>query len=305
MAKFTSTVALNIRWKDHWEFVGPAGTVFRIDDSLYDEFNAWATGLIPGLTWTVTDELAAAGTPSSTVVAETSFGISQAAGTTNSFSRGDHTHGSPTNPVTAHEAAADPHTAYQRESEKDAASGYVGLSAASHIVLGADVDLYRGAANVLNVDDEIAATRGAAANNALSAKVTGDTDPRLLINASGVINLGSGAAAPDVTLYRAAASALATDDALRVLGAELQIGSDVRLTRPAAKVLAIDGGASSVAALIRWGGTSFPASPASGDLAYRTDLGMLFFYDGTRWVSEQVFLTPVLLTLAPCIRMAG
>lgn len=33
----------------------------------------------------------------------------------------------------AHVAAADPHTAYQKESEKDAVGGYVGLGADSQI----------------------------------------------------------------------------------------------------------------------------------------------------------------------------
>lgn len=37
--------------------------------------------------------------PSDTVSDETSFGITPAAGTSEDFSRGDHTHGSPTNPV--------------------------------------------------------------------------------------------------------------------------------------------------------------------------------------------------------------
>lgn len=37
--------------------------------------------------------------------------------------------------VAAHEGAADPHTGYQKESEKDAASGYAGLSAATLIAL--------------------------------------------------------------------------------------------------------------------------------------------------------------------------
>jgi hypothetical protein len=40
-----------------------------------------------------------------------------------------HRHGMPANPVTAHEAAGDPHTGYQRESEKGAASGYASLDA--------------------------------------------------------------------------------------------------------------------------------------------------------------------------------
>jgi len=36
-------------------------------------------------------------------------------------------------------------------------------------------------------------------------------------------------------------------------------------------------------------GASFPASPSEDDLWYRTDLDMWFFYNGTRWLSTQVF----------------
>lgn len=45
--------------------------------------------------------------------------------------RADHRHARETNPVTAHVAASDPHTQYQREIEKDAASGYAGLDAST------------------------------------------------------------------------------------------------------------------------------------------------------------------------------
>ena len=38
--------------------------------------------------------------------------------------------------------------------------------------------------------------------------------------------------------------------------------------------------------LLRFGGTSFPASPASGDSFYRTDLKEWCRYDGTRWIGE-------------------
>jgi hypothetical protein len=42
-------------------------------------------------------------------------------------------------------------------------------------------------------------------------------------------------------------------------------------------------------------GTAFPTGPASGDEYYRTDVrgGMLFRYDGTRWVSDQLFRMPL------------
>lgn len=60
------------------------------------------------------------GTPASTVTDETTFGVATAVGTGTDYARVDHTHGSPTNPVTAHEAAADPHTGYVQESAMSA-----------------------------------------------------------------------------------------------------------------------------------------------------------------------------------------
>lgn len=52
MAKFTSTVELNIWWRGIWQFVGAAGTEFSLPDSLQDEFDSEFSGVIPGLTWT-------------------------------------------------------------------------------------------------------------------------------------------------------------------------------------------------------------------------------------------------------------
>lgn len=46
-------------------------------------------------------------------------------------------------------------------------------------------------------------------------------------------------------------------------------------------------------------GTSFPGSPSTNDLFRRTDLKMIFFYDGTRWLSEQLF------TIQPIPYLAG
>jgi hypothetical protein len=36
-------------------------------------------------------------------------------------------------------------------------------------------------------------------------------------------------------------------------------------------------------------GTSFPGSPATNDLYYRTDRGLLYFYDSTRWLTTNVY----------------
>jgi hypothetical protein len=40
-------------------------------------------------------------------------------------------------------------------------------------------------------------------------------------------------------------------------------------------------------------GTSFPASKATGDRYWRTDLGLEFYWDGTRWVSTTEYLLPL------------
>jgi hypothetical protein len=36
-------------------------------------------------------------------------------------------------------------------------------------------------------------------------------------------------------------------------------------------------------------GTSFPGSPSTSDKFYRTDLNLLFYYDGTRWLTTDLF----------------
>jgi hypothetical protein len=42
----------------------------------------------------------------------------------------------------------------------------------------------------------------------------------------------------------------------------------------------------------RSSGTSFPGSPAAGDLFYRTDRNIEYSYDGTRWLTTQLFELP-------------
>lgn len=41
--------------------------------------------------------------------------------------------------------------------------------------------------------------------------------------------------------------------------------------------------------LLRLGGTSFPSSPITDDLFYRTDRDLLYFYDGTQWLTVNVY----------------
>lgn len=48
-------------------------------------------------------------------------------------------------------------------------------------------------------------------------------------------------------------------------------------------------GKATLGSSVNMGGTSFPSSPITKDTYYRSDLGMWFFYDGTRWLSMQLF----------------
>jgi hypothetical protein len=58
---------------------------------------------------------------------------------------------------------------------------------------------------------------------------------------------------------------------------------------------------SMINSVIAWNsGTSFPGSKATGDRYWRTDLGLLFYWDGTRWVTVNEYSTSgVTETLAP------
>jgi len=58
--------------------------------------------------------------------------------------------------------------------------------------------------------DELAAV----SSQAVGVRVTGDSEPRVKIDAGGKITWSSGSATGDVTLYRSAADTLKTDDAV-------------------------------------------------------------------------------------------
>lgn len=113
---------------------GPDGESANLSDSVTSE-TSFGVSANAGVSTSVSRADHTHGTPSlgGSVTAQTSFGGSSSAGVATTASRSDHTHGTPTNPVTAHVADSDPHTQYQKESEKDAASGYAGLTAGSKI----------------------------------------------------------------------------------------------------------------------------------------------------------------------------
>lgn len=76
----------------------------------------------------------------------------------------------------------------------------------------ADVTLYRGAAGVLQTDDTVLSERSAAGDDAFQAQVSGDSNPRFVVNADGKLEWGDGSGAVDTNLYRVGGSVLGTDD---------------------------------------------------------------------------------------------
>lgn len=74
-----------------------------------------------------------------------------------------------------------------------------------------------------------------------------------------------------------------TRDLIELGSHGIELGGDVDIYSPLAKQLSM--GDVSIAA----GGTAFPSSPATGDRYWRTDLGIEFYYDGTRWLSTVLY----------------
>lgn len=83
-------------------------------------------------------------------------------------------------------------------------------------VTATDVRLYRAAADVLGLDDELRIGR-ADGSTVLSGRVTADTQPRLRMLTSGELAWGPGNATVDTNLYRRIADVLKTDDTFEAL----------------------------------------------------------------------------------------
>lgn len=69
-------------------------------------------------------------------------------------------------------------------------------------------------------------------------------------------------------------------------------------TTPAAALFGIPDFSSSAAGGIN-SGSSFPGSPATNDPFFRTDRGLLYYYDGTRWVTMQLYTVTCYHSAAP------
>ena len=148
----------------------------------------------------------------------------------------------------------------------------------------------------ISIDDA-----GSAASEALRTKVAGDSNARLSIDAGGKLTWGTGGTTGDVTLYRAAANALQTDDSFKALlgfvnptysGAPggtpddgtlaVDTSNDVFYYRSSGAWQQVSSGAS-----ISVSDTP-PSSPSAGDMWYESDTGntVVYYEDAntSQWV---------------------
>jgi hypothetical protein len=150
----------------------------------------------------------------------------------------------------------------------------------------------------ISIDDA-----ASAASEALRTKVAGDSVARLSVDIGGKLTWGAGSGAGDVTLYRAAANALQTDDSFKaLLGFVNPTYSGAPGSSPDDGTLAVDttndafyfrssgswqqvsGGGASVTV-----SDTAPSSPDAGDLWYESDTGntIVYYDDGVgaaQWV---------------------
>tara|TARA_B100000809_G_scaffold45162_1_gene39537 strand:+ start:3442 stop:4023 length:582 start_codon:yes stop_codon:yes gene_type:complete len=148
----------------------------------------------------------------------------------------------------------------------------------------------------ISIDDA-----GSAASEALRTKVAGDSNARLLVDIGGKLTWGAGSGAGDVTLYRAAANALQTDDSFKALlgfvnptysGAPgsspddgtlaVDTANDVFYYRSSGAWQQVSSGASISVS------DAAPSSPDAGDMWYESDTGntLVYYQDAntSQWV---------------------
>lgn len=368
MAKFSATVPLRIAWHGH-EFVGPAGTVFLLDDALYDEFNAQYSGVIAGLAWSETESYIRVGAP---VVAHAIVGASHT-GALAVHGIGSSTHsGTLTGALHGSIASGDLHPEYLPEA---------GGTISGALTVTGTLNLGNTAANTGQFAVVDPATKripvnfgipmvGAAilGDPALSNVVAFEVSPRFTGAITGIGGLDpgfvwgmsifttEGTAAVDgdgiVDLTGfvseiALQSISSGQNVIRAMHAATSLwgaGSGgtvsqiegLRISKPAFKSGALpgnwtisnvyglfveapgtvgtnrfaiftEGGPSrftgrtdlygdvviGVNGRLTWGSTTFPASPTTGDLFYRTDRELLYFWDGARWLTASLFTEPV------------
>jgi hypothetical protein len=95
-----------------------------------------------------------------------------------------------------------------------------------------------------------------------------------------------------VTDFTPSAGGAVATDAIWDAAGDLAVGTGADTAGRLAKGAAGGVLAMGNSAVIWNAGTSFPVSKATGDRYWRTDLGLEFYWDGTRWVTTTLYFTP-------------
>jgi len=148
--------------------------------------------------------------------------------------------------------------------------------------------------------ERVAGELASAASSAIAAKVSGDANDRISVDAGGTINWGTGSAASDTNLYRSDVNVLKTDD---IFQAALGVVTATSAGAPASSLvdgaLAVD--TTNNAFYFRSGGTwRTPSGGAGGGgVATFTIPGTLVVAIGaTRWYAPQsITITNVIVSV--------
>lgn len=133
--------------------------------------------------------------------------------------------------------------AFSARTDSDVDANRIQISSEGRISFGdgstIDTNLYRGAANMLQTDDnlrvqgEIQSVRTSSTSTAMTATASGDGVNRFLLRADGQMSWGDGTNSRDTNLYRSADNTLRTDDNFHVQGSlTVNGGVNVPSNRP-------------------------------------------------------------------------
>jgi hypothetical protein len=117
-----------------------------------------------------------------------------------------------------------------------------------------------------------------------------NTAAKLSAGTAGKVLTSNGAAAALTWETPSGGSGSVASDTIWDAAGDLAVGTGAD-TAAKLTIGAVGGVVGRINGAVAWnGGTSFPGSKATGDRFWRSDLSMEFYWDGTRWLSSQLFI---------------